>query len=203
MSKKEISVFSLSLLDLLFCAFGGVIVLTVVFSAIIKYEQAQTEKSPQAAFTINVEYTKANIFPSTWKAELRIDPPGQSRTRYIRDGLNVFENRDFVYIREMDNISRGSFQMGFEGNLRFLESEVSVQDTLHISLYEDSDFPLMNSWNNRSGEVLISATIYRAGELPKLVELPAINANRLYNFQQSIPIVIKLQNKELSLSILP
>ena len=43
MANREIKVFSLSLLDVLFCAFGGVIVLTVIFSAIIKYKASEVE----------------------------------------------------------------------------------------------------------------------------------------------------------------
>ena len=39
-NRRTITTFSLSLLDLLFCAFGGVVVIAVIFAAIIKEEKA-------------------------------------------------------------------------------------------------------------------------------------------------------------------
>jgi hypothetical protein len=45
MARRKVQVFSLSLLDLLCCAFGGVIVLAVIFSAIIKNKKSIEKKS--------------------------------------------------------------------------------------------------------------------------------------------------------------
>lgn len=201
MSKRDISVFSLSLLDLLFCAFGGVIVLTVVFSAIIKYEQAQIEESPQTAFYISVEYSRAEIFPVTYNLQLRKVPHYMSLTSGI-DDMNIFQDRSFSIFRNMDQNKQGKFTIGFEGNIHKTQKNDFLADTLYLKLYDTELWLPSEVWPQVSGQISISMVSFKTGELPKTFSLPPIDARKLYRVNQSLPIVLELSDDNLTISTL-
>ena len=204
MSKRDISVFSLSLLDLLFCAFGGVIVLTVVFSAIIKYEQSQREKSPDVAISFSVEYSNASSVPDTWKLVFRENPANQ-QARYIGSSLNIFDKGSLSYFENMSPDSQGKFMTGFEGKLKITEENTYLADTIYMSVYNDNSDPFASTpvWSNPSGQLLIEALIYKPGELPVPLKLDPIQAARLSDYDQSVPVLLELlEDGELKISTL-
>ena len=192
MAKKEISVFSLSLLDLLFCAFGGVIVLTVVFSAIIKYEQAQSEKSRQVAVSVNIEYSNYSGFPKRFillsSSEIEIQPNPVLN--------NVFEGNSFLLFDEISIKENAKFQFALEGYLKPLLKDSILSDTLYLKILDPNENNPQDQLPSSSGQITISYMIYRQGELPEKSKLQSIPVNRLYRYDQSLPLIFSLNDAD-------
>jgi len=191
MPKKEVSVFSLSLLDLLFCAFGGVIVLTVVFSAIIKYEQAQSEKSRKIALHVDIEYTNPIGFPE-WEVNLRKSPAGSGKMIPV-NGIKIFEDTDLTIFDSIILGEKGKFQFALEGKLNTIPKNDAIADTIHVQL-DPKHSSGSYEWKKKSGDIILSALIYRHGKLPQKIELQTISSENLYNHDQSLPIIFILAN---------
>jgi hypothetical protein len=196
MAKKEISVFTLSLLDLLFCAFGGVIVLTVVFSAIIKYDQAQSEKSPQVAISLDIQYSNPSGFPD-WTLGLRKSPANAEMINVT--SINIFETSEFLIFDEIIHNEIGKFQFAFNGNLKLNLKDSTLSDTLFLQILDNNVHNPTPEWRNKSGQIEISTLIYRQGQLPEKIELQPLAVDELYMKNQSIPIIFSLYKDKISL----
>ena len=204
MSKRDISVFTLSLLDVLFCAFGGVIVLTVVFSAIIKYEQAQDEESRYVAIILTMNYKNPKDVPPLWRLMVRKVPPNQSLIEKIEEPLKIFKQPGYTFYKQMQPSIQGSYTIGFEGELVVNKQESDISDTLYLRFYYDLSETggigePENKLRSNSGEWIISANIFRPGQLPLSYDMTTIPATQLNSVDNWIEIIVKLEGDELSI----
>lgn len=205
MSKKSMSVFSLSLLDMLFCAFGGVIVLTVVFSAIVKYEQASSIKSREVALDLKLNFSTPDGFPSWRMVLLREENDPLSYIENQRDERSVF-NSDSTLVVLSSTLKDGQLSIGLRGILS--KKDDFIQEKLYLKFEtfsggQEGYIPL--KWSNAQGRAHISSTIYRPGEIP--VETSK-DFNLVSGFlddvdKSSIPIMLTLRevNSEIDFSI--
>ena len=213
MSKnREISVFSLSLLDLLFCAFGGVIVLTVVFSAIIKYEQSVTE-SREVAIMLTVEYSNKSAIPGPWEIKLRqrVDDVNanlgsiEESSSVVSNKLQVFKSLNYFDEILQENHPTGKYIIGLSGELLKTHDENKYTDTLYIQAVSyPTDFGWEEELRTYDGMVSISMEMHKAGKLPENKLIAEIPASQFYKAtdqnNQFIPLLFELEDNELKLS---
>lgn len=209
MAKKEISVFSLSLLDLLFCAFGGVIVLTVVFSAIIKYEEAQKTKSKDLAIALDVKFTNGNNIPGNWTVQARNGQTLNSalNSRNItKEVLSILEPNWVYYptIKNAPNIPRekGHYRLGLSGKLKELTVSKKASDTIFLMMHpEYAGVDQFFDWTIPPGDIIIKGQLFTPDSLPRPFEFSPIPANALSN-KRSIPLLLTHEKNTFHISIL-